>query len=292
LSNVFISYAREDGDAARAVAEALQNRGISVFWDRSIPAGRSFEDVIESALAEAKAVVVLWSRHSVRSDWVRAEVAEGARRGILVPATLDGEEPPLRYRIAQTANLVAWVPADSAQSTAFVTFLDDVANTVAGPHAGHENRARTLLDSNRDIPPRDISRSLKASIAFAWLGSAALATTAAYDYGLVKNVGQLWGVAYVLTLIALICGAIASIALGIQSLRRQFVPGVLQGFVWPVLAAVGQLTILASAARFFQSLPFMSEWEGLLAFLLCGALGPGALTVGAVIVTRSLNRRW
>ena len=68
MSSVFISYAREDLTEARSVAEALSSRGLSVFWDRTIPIGRTFETVIEEAIGSAEAVVVLWSGHSVRSD--------------------------------------------------------------------------------------------------------------------------------------------------------------------------------------------------------------------------------
>jgi len=128
MSTVFISYAREDATKARGVAEALSSSGLSVFWDRTIPTGRTFETVIEEAIDSAKAVVVLWSRDSVRSDWVRAEAAEGANRGILVPATLDGEPAPLRYRISQTADLTDWHPGLQTQS--FTTFIADIIGTV------------------------------------------------------------------------------------------------------------------------------------------------------------------
>jgi hypothetical protein len=292
VSEVFLSYAREDRAAAQALAEALQGLGLSVFWDDAIRTGHSFEDAIESAMTSAKAVVVLWSRHSVVSDWVRAEAAEGARRGILVPATLDGERPPLRYRIAQTANLVDWMAASGARSRAFETFLDDVAATVGGADAVPKNRGRSFAGNGDDAAFKNMKRSLKASTGFAWLGSAALAITFAYDSGMIRAAIPLWSVAYSLTFFALVCGAIASVALGVLSLRRQFVPGALQGLVWPVLAAGGQVVILVSAARLFRSLPFMSEMEALLAFLLCSTVGPGALTVGALIVSRSLNRKW
>jgi hypothetical protein len=36
---MFISYAREDRDRARLLAEALQDRGWSLWWDRKIVAG-------------------------------------------------------------------------------------------------------------------------------------------------------------------------------------------------------------------------------------------------------------
>ena len=58
MSEVFVSYAHEDAAVAKQIAESLSALGLSVFWDRDIAYGRSFERDIESALGKAKA---LWS---------------------------------------------------------------------------------------------------------------------------------------------------------------------------------------------------------------------------------------
>ena len=58
MSDIFISYASEDREKARELAEALSRRGWSVWWDRKIPPGKSFDEVIEKALAESKCVIV------------------------------------------------------------------------------------------------------------------------------------------------------------------------------------------------------------------------------------------
>jgi TIR domain len=89
MSDIFISYAREDWDKAKALAELCQQQDWSVWWDRRIPPGRSFDEVIEEALGAAKCVVVLWSKSSASSDWVKGEAAEGLRRKILVPVRID-----------------------------------------------------------------------------------------------------------------------------------------------------------------------------------------------------------
>jgi hypothetical protein len=62
MSDVFISYAREDRGKAKALAELFQQQDWPVWWDRNIPPGRSFDEVIEKALGVAKCVVVLWSK--------------------------------------------------------------------------------------------------------------------------------------------------------------------------------------------------------------------------------------
>lgn len=49
----------------------------------------TFDEVIEEALGAAKCVVVLWSKSSASSDWVKGEAAEGLRRKILVPVRID-----------------------------------------------------------------------------------------------------------------------------------------------------------------------------------------------------------
>ena len=69
--NAFISYAREDRDRAAKLAVALEARGWSVWWDPKIQAGQSFDEIIERELAAADCVVVLWSKHSIASEWVK-----------------------------------------------------------------------------------------------------------------------------------------------------------------------------------------------------------------------------
>src|SRR5215472_14103178 len=67
--DIFISYASADRPHAQALATALHGRGWSVWWDRTIPPGKSFDVVIEAALNAAKCVIVLWSPASVTSEW-------------------------------------------------------------------------------------------------------------------------------------------------------------------------------------------------------------------------------
>jgi len=105
---VFISYAREDRPKAELVAQALDREGLSVWWDRTIAPGKSYDEVIEHALNASKCVIVLWSSRSVASDWVKVEAAEGNERGALVPALIEEAKLPLEFRRLQTANLIGW----------------------------------------------------------------------------------------------------------------------------------------------------------------------------------------
>ena len=82
MGGIFISYATPDRDAAKAIAGALEAYGWPVWWDRLIPAGRTWREVIDKALGEAGCVLVLWSAAAVASDWVQEEAAEGRRRRV------------------------------------------------------------------------------------------------------------------------------------------------------------------------------------------------------------------
>jgi hypothetical protein len=108
MSDIFISYAREDRAKAQSLAAVFQKQGWSVWWDRSIPPGRSFDEVIEQALAAARCVVVIWSKASASSDWVKTEAAEGLSRKILVPVGTEEINLPLEFRRLQTVDLTSW----------------------------------------------------------------------------------------------------------------------------------------------------------------------------------------
>lgn len=123
MANVFLSYAREDTAKAELIAQALSGQGWTVWWDRTIPPGKTF--VIEDALEHASCIVVLWSKAAIASHWVRAEAAEGMSRGILVPAFLEDVKVPADFGRIHAANLTSWNGEGSEPQ--FEQFLQSVA---------------------------------------------------------------------------------------------------------------------------------------------------------------------
>lgn len=107
-NDVFISYASEDRDKARSLAEFLGSAGLNVWWDRHIRPGERFDAVIDAALGDARCVVVLWSGASVASDWVQAEAQEGLDRRSLVPVLIDNARVPLGFRRLNAVDLRGW----------------------------------------------------------------------------------------------------------------------------------------------------------------------------------------
>jgi hypothetical protein len=73
MSDVFISYAREDRSLAEALAHDLQQKGFGVWWDAELVGSDNYQDVILAALARAKAAIVIWTKNSVTSNFVRDE---------------------------------------------------------------------------------------------------------------------------------------------------------------------------------------------------------------------------
>ena len=108
MPDVFISYNREDQHRARGIADALESEGLDVWWDSNLKAGESYDEVTEKNLREAGAVVVLWSKQSAASKWVRAEATIGERCSTLVPAMIEECDRPLRFELVQTADLIRW----------------------------------------------------------------------------------------------------------------------------------------------------------------------------------------
>ena len=105
---VFLSYAHDDRVKAQQLAAALGRVGCTVWWDALIEGGTVYTKSINEALDASDAVVVLWSKQSIDSNWVRDEAAQGRDRRRLVPLSLDGSDPPLGFRQFQMIDVSGW----------------------------------------------------------------------------------------------------------------------------------------------------------------------------------------
>ena len=129
MSDIFVSYSSKDRERAGLVARALEARGWNVWWDRTIPPGRQYDDVIEEALAEARCVVVLWSKASAASTWVKNEASEAVSKKALIPALIEDEvKIPFEFRRVQAADLSRW--QGDATMPEFVQFCDAIAGEI------------------------------------------------------------------------------------------------------------------------------------------------------------------
>ena len=138
MSDIFISYVRDDRPIAQKLAQALETQGWSVWWDRRIPAGRTFDEVIEEAIDGARSVVVLWSKNSVASRWVRTEAAEGAERNTLVPILIELDlKIPLAFRRIHAADLNGW---DGEDTEALQDLIDALATILGSPPKVEQRR--------------------------------------------------------------------------------------------------------------------------------------------------------
>jgi TolB-like protein len=128
LPDIFLSYNRDDQLIARQFAEAFEGEGFKVWWDATLRSGEAYDQVTEKALREAKAVVVLWSKKSVESRWVRAEATLADRNRTLVPAMIEACERPIMFELTQTADLSRW--NGDATDRLWRAFLADVRRIV------------------------------------------------------------------------------------------------------------------------------------------------------------------
>jgi TIR domain/Caspase domain len=143
-SDIFISYAHEDREKARALANVLTARGWKVWWDRKIAPGEAFDEVIERELGTCKCAIVLWSTRSVHATWVRNEARRAARRKVLVPILIDAVETPLEFENLQAADLTSWQP--SVEDPELEAVLDRIQALSPTPH---ERLARSAVDEAR-----------------------------------------------------------------------------------------------------------------------------------------------
>lgn len=153
MADIFLSYARPNAAEAAGIAEAFSARGYSVWFDADLPAHRAYAEVIEEQLEAASAVLVLWSKDSVASQWVRSEANRAREGGRLVQVRLDDTRLPMPFDQIQCADLSGSVAI--AEAPGWRTVIKSIAALAPEPMAP---RLEPSLGKAR--PPRASRRGL------------------------------------------------------------------------------------------------------------------------------------
>jgi hypothetical protein len=257
MAEIFISYSRKDRDAAQRVASALESVGHSVWWDREIRGGEDFDEVIERELDLAGVVVVLWSKQSATSNWVRSEAAAALERGVLVPVFIEKIKLPLEFRRKHTIDLTTW--RGDLHAEEFQLICDAIAvhlpTLITHSPTNSPSTSRSLVVSDKQkkspflIAPISVLRAgikavpaVKYALGIAGIG-AALAISSTF---FTTTAAALTGIGLMLPLMVLLV-IFASIAgLARKELRR---PALV--FTWSIL-----IIFLGSVGLFVSSVFF------------------------------------
>jgi len=193
MTDVFLSYKREDEIRVVRLVRALEATGLSVWWDRGLAGGESWREQIQAALDAARCAIVVWTHESVgpAGDFVRDEAGQAKRRGALVPVRLDRVDPPLGFGEVQTIDLTHWKgnPRDP--------FFEDLRAAVSAKLEG------------RAVPPaKGPMKRLVRRLTYGGFASAIGLGGLAFGFNLFSAQDQLCGISLLQPQISDLCAAL------------------------------------------------------------------------------------
>ncbi|WP_156384511.1 toll/interleukin-1 receptor domain-containing protein [Devosia sp. Root413D1] len=169
MADIFISYKSDERAVAEKVAQRLKDAGYDVWWDEHLYVAEQFGAKIKAELKAAKAVVILWSRASVKSVWVQSEAQDALRRQIAVGVITDDllhEELPIPFDQIQAASLRGWNGrADDPGFRLILSSIDRLIRTPNVPAKGGQNSTDASAPAPRR--PKKIDRRYWYSAAIA-----------------------------------------------------------------------------------------------------------------------------
>ncbi len=119
--------------------------------DPHLQAGEVFDDVIETALQEAKCVFVIWSKRSVESLYIKAEARYALNRCKLVPVAIEVVDLPFRFEDIHTPQLLEWDGSES--NPVFQNIVRDITAILGqSPAAEEQGKAEAENKNYIDLP--------------------------------------------------------------------------------------------------------------------------------------------
>lgn len=115
---VFISHSARDADWARSFAQALKERGVTVWFDEfDVRPGESVRDGLETGLRSSDVLVTLLDAESISKPnlffEIGAAIGMGKRFVAIVPKGMDPNVLPLEVRLRR--NLIRDTPEQTAE---------------------------------------------------------------------------------------------------------------------------------------------------------------------------------
>ncbi len=176
MSQVFLSYKREDLAVVTRLIDALRKMGFEVWWDQEIPPGAPWESSIEQALTNSMVVLVCWSSAAVISDNVRSEARWAREHGRLIQLFIEHCSPPLFFGEHQGIDLSSWT-GDLAHKN-LLTLVATIRARLGEADSDKTSQA-PLVECDQRVRKRlllilSIAGCLAIAAAGAWLAQAKL----------------------------------------------------------------------------------------------------------------------
>jgi len=133
LAEIFISYAREDSELAEEFRKQFLSCSYTVYVDKELVTGRFWETELRKEMRKAKAVVVLWSKHSVASDEVFKEATVAIEESKLFPVLVDDVPIPQEFSAVHTAELTPPRRSPILRDPRFAKILGDMFTVIGRP---------------------------------------------------------------------------------------------------------------------------------------------------------------
>jgi hypothetical protein len=164
MNDIFLSYSHQDRERVRPIVARLEAQGWKVWWDRTLLPGQRWEDQLREELKNCHAMVVIWTRHSVASRWVRYEASEGLKIDGLVPIQLDQFEAapiPDDFKHIHAADLTRWTAGtdDPELAAALRAVREIVSRPATAPSLADSTNLPYSLALGGDLgstDPRDL----------------------------------------------------------------------------------------------------------------------------------------
>ena len=186
---IFLSYAHADTHKALLIRSALEEEGLSIWWDQMIDPGMDWDAELRRRVTSAHSVLVLWSEASAASEHVRDEAQRARRANTIAPVMIEPlsqDQLPQPFGGRHTLDLSQWDGARDdevfqrlvsflklrqigAQSPVTTRFNDDgllelaERPVAAAPLREDEIRRSRLLRSQADLS-RDMARVIEEEV--------------------------------------------------------------------------------------------------------------------------------